>query len=160
MKFRTSDHLSAHHLQSGLNLIIKDGLATEVMSTLTGGTFLMAIALHLGASNVQVGLVAALPTLTNVFQVLAIWLVQKKYNRRTISVFCNLFARLPLLVIALLPVLFSAGTSLQVLILLLFFHYLFGSVAGASWNSWIKDLVPERILGSYFSHRSRLTQIL
>ncbi|HWB91794.1 MAG TPA: MFS transporter, partial [Puia sp.] len=31
---------------------------------------------------------------------------------------------------------------------------------GPSWNSWIKDLVPEDILGTYFGHRIRLSQIL
>ena len=72
----------------------------------------------------------------------------------------NLFARLPLPVIGVMPFMFSGTTTIQVLIFLLFFHYFFGSVAGASRNSWIKDLVPEEELGSYFSHRSRLTQAL
>lgn len=42
----------------------------------------------------------------------------------------------------------------------MFFHYFFGSVAGPSWNSWMKDLIPQQQLGNYFSHRSRLTQTL
>lgn len=140
--------------------MIKDGLATEAMSTLTGGTFLVALALQLGASNFQIGLLAALPTLTNVFQLLAVWLVQKYNNRKAVTVATNFFARFPLLAIGSLPFLFSAGTTIYALIFLLFFHHLFGSVAGASWNSWMKDLVPEERLGSYFSNRNRLTQTL
>jgi MFS family permease len=135
-------------------------MASEAMSALTGGTFLVAMALLLGASNFQIGLLVALPTLTNIFQLLAIRLLQKYNNRRAIAVLCNGFARFPLLIIGLLPLLFTTGTSIQVVIFLLFFHYLFGSVAGASWNSWMKDLVPEKKLGSYFSHRTRLTQTL
>lgn len=46
------------------------------------------------------------------------------------------------------------------MIYLLFFHYFFGAIGGASWNSWMKDLVPEKLLGTCFSHRSRLAQIL
>jgi MFS family permease len=42
----------------------------------------------------------------------------------------------------------------------MFVHYLFGSVAGASWNSWAKDLVPSKQMGRYFSERTRLTQTL
>ncbi|MEJ7769311.1 MAG: MFS transporter, partial [Chitinophagaceae bacterium] len=79
---------------------------------------------------------------------------------KVIRVICSIFARFPLLVIGLLPVIFKQGTSLQVLIFLLFFHYFFGSVVGTSWNAWMKDLVPVKILGAYFSHRSRLIQIL
>jgi MFS family permease len=160
MNFKPLASLSKRQVATGLNLVVKEGVSTEAMSTLTGGTFLVALALQLGASNFQIGLLAALPTLTNVFQLLAIWLVQKYNNRRAIAVISNMFARFPLLVIGMLPFLFTTGTSIQVLIFLLFFHYFFGSVAGASWNSWMKDLVPEKKLGAYFSHRSRLTQTL
>lgn len=160
MNLKPSESLSAKQVERGLNLVIKDGLATEAMSVFTGGTFLVAMAVMLGASNFQIGLLAALPTLTNIFQLIAIALVQRYNNRRVVAVFSSLFARLPLLVIGSLPFLFSTGTSIQALIFLLFFHYFFGSVAGASWNSWMKDLVPEEKLGSYFSHRTRLTQTL
>jgi MFS family permease len=160
MNFRTSERLTLPEIRSGLNLVVKDGLAAEAMTTLTGGTFLVAIALHLGASNFQIGLLAALPILTNIFQLAAIWLVQRYNNRRAVAVVCNFFARFPLLMIAMLPWIFSTETSLQVLIFLLFFHYLFGSIAGASWNSWMKDLVPEKKLGTYFSRRNRMIQSL
>lgn len=152
--------LSGIQINKGLNLVIKEGLAAEAMSTLTGGTFLVALAMLLGASNIQIGLLAALPTLTNVCQLLAIWILQRYQNRRQVSVISNILARFPLLVIGFLPFLFSTTTSIQVLLFLLTFHYFFGSIAGASWNSWMKDLVPEKILGSYFSRRGRLTQIL
>ena len=85
-------------------------------------------------------------------------LLQKYNKRRAIAVISNICGRVPLLVIGLLPLLFSKGTSIEVLIFLLFFYYFFGSVAGANWNSWMKDLVPEKKLGTYFSQRTRLTQ--
>lgn len=139
---------------------MQEGLAAEAMATFTGGTFLVAMAVLLNASNFQIGLLAALPTLTNIFQLLSIWLVQRYKNRRAISVICSFFARVPLFMIGLLPLLFSKGTSINVLLFFLFFHYLFTSISGASWNSWIKDVVPEKILGAYFSRKARLTQIL
>jgi MFS family permease len=160
MKFRPSSRLTEQQVQSGLKLVTGDGIAAEAMATLTGGTFLVAMAVSMGASNVQIGLLAALPTFVNVSQLLAIWLVQRFNNRRAIAVVCSFFARFPLLVIGLLPFVFSAGTSLTVLLFLLFFHYLFGAVSGASWNSWMKDLVPQNILGTYFSQRTRITQMV
>lgn len=160
MKLRPAENLTEEEVKSGLNLVIKDGLASEAMATLTGGAFLVAMALHLGASNFQIGLLAALPTIGNIFQLVAIYFVHKYANRRAITVISSFFARFPLFVIGALPFLFSAGTSLNVLIFLLFFHYFFGSISGSSWTSWMKDLVPEKILGTFFSHRSRLIQIL
>jgi MFS family permease len=159
MDFQSHEHLTNKQIQAGLQNVIRDGLAAETMTTLTSGAFLVAIALYMGASNFQIGLLASLPTFTNIFQLLSIQLVQRFNNRKAITFIGNFFARLPLLAIGILPFLFSKETSLQALIVLLFFHYFFGSIAGASWNSWMKDLIPERLLGSYFSHRSRLTQL-
>ena len=85
MNFRTSERLTLQETRSGLSFVVKDGLAAEAMTTLTGGTFLVAIALHLGASNFQVGLLAALPIVTNIFQLAAIWLVQRYNNRRAVA---------------------------------------------------------------------------
>lgn len=160
MKLKPSHFLSDGEVSRGLNLVVKDGLVAEAMTALTGGTFLVALALQLGASNFQIGLLAALPTLTNVFQLVAIWLVQRYNNRRAIAVVATLFARFPLLLIGAMPLIFSTSTSIHALIFILFFHYFFGSISGASWNSWMKDLVPEEKLGSFFSHRIRLTQSL
>jgi len=143
-----------------MRLVTIDGMAVESMVVLTGGTFLTALALKLGASNFQIGLLAAMPTLTNIFQLFAIWLAQRYNNRRMITVVCTALARCPLLVIGLMPFLFSAGTTIHTLIFLLFFHYLFGSLAGATWNAWMKDLLPGEKLGNFYAQRTRLTQIL
>jgi MFS transporter len=160
MKLQPSDQLTNAQVKTGLHLILKDGLATETMNTLTAGTFLVAIALYMGASNVQIGVLAALPTFTNIFQLVSVWLVQRYNNRRAITVTGAICARIPLLVIGVLPLLFSNSASVSALIFLLSFQYLFASIAGGSWNAWMRDLIPQQILGSYFSHRSRLMQIL
>jgi MFS family permease len=160
MRLVPSTTLSEAEVKSGLKLVVADGLAAESMVAFTGGAFLVAMALNMGASNLQLGILAAMPTFSSVFQLVSIWLVRKYNNRRAITVIGSAFARFPLLIIGLLPFLFSTSTSVSALIFLLFFHYYFGAVAGASWNSWMKDLVPEKQLGSYFSHRNRLTQSL
>lgn len=160
MNLLPSSSLRNRDVTRGLNLVIREGLISEAMTTLTGGTFLMAMAILLGASNFQIGLVAALPTMTNIFQMVTTRLLQKYNNRRLITVIANGFARLPLLVIGALPLLFSANTSFATIIFILVFHYSFGSIAGASWNSWMKDLVPGSKLGSYFSKRTSATQTL
>jgi MFS family permease len=159
MNLRPKKELTEAEINTGLKLVIGDGLAAEAMTTLTGGAFLVAMAILMGASNFQIGLLAALPTFTNVFQLLSIWLVRRYNNRRAISVICSLLARFPLLIVGTLVLLFSRY-SISLLIFFLFFYYFFGSISGPSWNSWMKDLVPEKSLGAYFSRRSSYTQTL
>lgn len=159
MILKPSPALTEQQVKSGLGYVTKDGLFSEAMVAFTGGTFLVAMAMQMGASNFQIGLLAALPTLCNILQLASIWLVHQFRNRRLISTVCSFLARFPLIVIAVLPFIFSTSTSVTALIFLLFFHYAFGSISGASWNSWMKDLVPQETMGNYFSYRTRIAQI-
>lgn len=160
MNLRPKQNLSDAEVERGLKMVIGDGVATEAMTALTSGAFLVAMALLMGADNFQIGLLAALPTFTNLFQLISIWLVHKYNNRRAIAVICALLARIPLVVVGVIALISKTQTSVQILIFFLFFYYLFGSIAGPSWNAWMKDLVPEKILGTYFAKRTRLTQIV
>ncbi|KIC93800.1 MFS transporter [Flavihumibacter solisilvae] len=159
MNLKPTRNLTEKDLQSGMKLVIGDGLASEAMTTLTGGTFLVAMAVLLGASNFQIGMLAALPTFTNIFQLISIWLVRRFNNRRAVSVLCSIFARIPL-ILAGMMILFLPEAGIETVIFILFFFYFFGSIAGPSWNAWMKDLIPENILGTYFSKRSSYMQTL
>ena len=44
--------------------------------------------------------------------------------------------------------------------MLLYFQHIFGDIAGASCNSWMKDLVPAGQMGTFFSRRTRILQTL
>lgn len=158
MNLKPKAVLTESEVQKGMKIIIWDGLASEMMTTFTGSAFLIAMALLMGANNVQIGLLAALPTFTNIFQLISIWLVRKYNNRRAVTVYCAFLARFPLVLIGI-SALWFAG-SFNIFIFFLFFYFLFGSIAGPSWNSWMKDLVPENMLGEYFSRRSRYNQTL
>lgn len=159
MLWRPEPVLTEQQLQRAKSLVIGDGLASEAMTTLTSGTFLVAMLVLLNANNFQIGLLAGLPTFTNIFQLLSIWLVRRFNNRRGIVVITSFLARTPLLIIGLLILIFKT-IPVETVILILFFHYFFGSVAGPCWNAWMKDVVPERELGAYFSRRTSYTQFL
>lgn len=160
MNLNPKQELSETEIQHGLTLVIGDGLATEAMTVLAGGTFLVALAVLMGASNLQIGFLAALPTFTNIFQLISIWLVRRYNNRRAITVICSLLARFPLVIVGSMLLLVPAAMSIGVLIVFLSFFYFLGSIAGPSWNSWMKDLVPGKAMGAYFARRGRLTQML
>lgn len=160
MILKPRERLTQEEVQKGLNTVLQEGLTTEAMTTLTGGTFLVAFALLLGANNFQIGLLASLPTFTNIFQLTSVWLIRRYNNRRAVSVACSILARIPLIIIGFLPFIFPGDAPVNLLLFFLFFFYLFGSIAGPSWNAWMKDLVPGEMLGVYFSRRGRYAQIL
>lgn len=126
------------------------------MVTLTGGVFLVAFALKLGASNLMIGLLAAVPPLAQLMQIPAIYLIERYRVRRAITVYATASSRMFWLAIALIPFLFSIEAGLAFLIVALFLYAAFGAIGGSSWNSWMRDLVPEDRLGSFFSKRMSL----
>ncbi|WP_298709985.1 MFS transporter [Chitinophaga sp.] len=160
MNLQPKDVLTEQEVDKGLKRVVWDGLFSEAMTTLTGGAFIIAMAILMDANNLQLGLIAALPTMVNVFQLVSVWLVRQFNNRRAITVYCSLLARFPLILVGLVPILFPGFLSLELLIPVLFFYYLSGAIAGASWNSWMKDLIPDNRLGAFFGRRSALMQTL
>lgn len=160
MNLQPKEILTEKDVQCGMRLGIKEGLATETMTVLTSGAFLTALSLLLGASNLQIGLIAALPAFSNISQLFTIWLVKRYNNRRAISVLFSILGRIPILVIGAIALFFPNSISVQFIILFLFFNFFFASMAGLSWNAWMKDLIPEKIMGTYFSRRSGYTQTL
>ncbi|MFC1764670.1 MFS transporter [Planctomycetota bacterium] len=154
--FQPSDTLSEHEVQSGLNYVIKDGVASQAMGILTGGAFLMAFAIKLGASNLTIGLLAAIGPLSQLIQLPAIFVVEKVRNRRLITVVAATLSRLCWLFIAIAPFLFGLKAGIGIMLVLLVVISAFGAISGCSWNSWMRDLIPENIMGAFFSKRMRI----
>ena len=153
----TTKTLSETEVQKGLRHIIMDGLATQVMSTLTGSVFLVAFALALGASDLVIGLLATIPPLSNVIQIPTIYLVEKLRVRRSITVMAAALSRSFLLLIAFVPFIFPFSVALPLVLVGMVMQSLLASIGGCSWNSWIHDLVPKQNLGRFFSKRMLLS---
>ncbi len=160
MNLKPKVKLTDAEISRSLRLVVLDGLLAEAMTTFTGPTFILAMAILAGASNAVLGVLVALPTFANLFQIFSIWLIKMLRNRRAIVVTCSVAARLPLLVIGLSALAGTRSFLLNILPVFLFLHYFFGSISGLSWNTWMKDLVPESRLGSFFAKRSSYTQAL
>lgn len=148
--------LTPAEIERGLQAVIQDGLAYQVMLVLTEGVFLVAFALQLGASNFYIGLLAAIAPLANLFQLPAVPLVERIRNRRLICVVSAGLSRLTWLLIALLPFMPDARIGLGLLLGAKLLNGIFGAIAGSSWLSWMHDLVPKDRLGAFFSRRMTL----
>ena len=155
--FEPRESLTDEEVDHGLKLVIRDGLTTQAMVTLTGGIFLVAFALQLGASNTVVGLLAAIPPLAELLQIPSIYIVERVRKRRLVVVAASLAARLCWIPIILIPFFLSPERGIFVLILSIALYASFSAVSHCGWNSWMRDLIPQDRLGAFFSHRLTLS---
>ena len=157
--YQTSEELSETDREKGLRFMNYDGFCAHAMMMLVTGAFLPGMAVALGASNFVIGLLGSLAPMSQMVQMPAIWLVEKIGLRKLITVSFAMLSRVTLALAALVPFIDSAYKS-QIFLGLMSIFFILGAIAGCSWNSWIKDIVPEETLGNYFSNRlSRATQL-
>lgn len=148
------DSVTPPELDRGVRYLMADAAFATAVGALNSGVVLLALALHLGASNIQIGLLAAIPLLTQVLQAPAVLLVERLRTRRRISVTVLTIARLALPVYALVPFIPDRQMGIAVLSFAALVHYGFNAIGACSWNSWIRDLIPGDRLGAFFARRS------
>ena len=124
------------------------------MDVLIGGTFITAFALLAGANNFEIGLLAALSPVSQLLQLPAVSLVNKLGRRKLVTVTSSLLSRGFLLPVALLPFVLPLNWTLWPIMFCLLAYYSMAAISGCSFNSWIRDLVPERLMGRFFSIRT------
>jgi len=135
-----------------------EGMSSLGFFSITTSGFLAAFALALGANNLQIGILAAIPFLTQPLQIAAIPLVEKIRLRKAISIGTWIPAQMLWIPIALVPFFLdvpSAG-AISVLLGLLAIRGLLVAIFNCAWNSWIRDLIPQQILGSIMGRRLAL----
>ena len=150
-----SPTLTTHEVQRSLRLIIWEGVASGAMFSLGSGGFMAAYALALGANNLQIGLLAALPFITQIAQLPAILAVERFRKRKIIQIPAMIATQALWLPIGAVPFLIDTpgAPAVVVVIALLGLRGLFSSVWATTWTSWMRDLVPQDILGSYYGRR-------
>ncbi|MRX71519.1 MFS transporter [Bacillus lacus] len=147
-------------LEKNEKMSIYSGMASTISVTAVSAYIpLFAIGV-LGASNQQVGLITALPSIIGMIALIpgAIWL-NRSASKKNFTVISTLAARFLFMLIMFVPFLAPgyAAWALLALIGLLNFP---GTLSLLSWQSMIGDLVPEERRGHFFSLRNRLNAVM
>ncbi|MBO6520682.1 MAG: MFS transporter [Rhodospirillales bacterium] len=150
---RPSDTVGEADYAETKRWLLGNGIAAQVMEILAIGTFMTAFALHLGASNAFIGLIAAVPSLASLGQLLGIVLVERIRNRRLICVVSGLVGRMALLGLPVAALIGDPVLSLPVLFIAICLRYGMGAIVGCSWNAWIRDLIDEKERGRLMGRR-------
>lgn len=149
---------TAQRTETALRMSIYDGAFATMMSSLCGGIFLIGFAINvLGATALQVGILAALPVSANMAQILGSIIVERYGHRRLVSIVCVSLARLVWLPILALPFFMFDGFSdlkIWILVGLVGLSCFFGSISGVAWLDWMSDLIPANSRGRFFAKRN------
>jgi Major Facilitator Superfamily. len=127
--------------------------ASQLITQLAGGTFLMTLLSYTGLSDGIIGTVISLVTLGAVFQLMAMNWVQKLMKRK-LFVSASVLQKVWFGVIFLIPLFLLDNKKQQVLICLIFIIAQIISQLGVPASmDWIASLVPSSERGKYFSRK-------
>ncbi|MGY3266727.1 MFS transporter [Lysobacter sp. HA35] len=149
-----STEMPRSELREGGRRLMFDAAFATIVGTLNSGVVLVAYALMLGASSTVIGVLAAIPFLTQLLQAPAVALLERVRSRRRVAIIGLFVARLALPLMAMLGFLPNRNVALVLLVLGETVHCAFNAVAGCAWNSWIRDLIPDSKLGVFFARRT------
>lgn len=137
----------------GLTALVYDGVCFQTMLVLTSGAFLVAFAVKLGASNLVIGTIAAIGPVCQLLQIPSIFVVDKLKYRKLIVLICAFISRILWIPLAMLPWFLPPSTAIVVMLIILLIMNMLGALAGCSWNSWIRNFVPDAVYGTLFPKR-------
>jgi len=149
------EQLLSPELERSIPWIIRNGVGIQIMETLAVGAFLVAYAIELGASNFVIGLLAATPHLSQLAQVPALLVVDRHRDRRRVYVIAGIIGRPMMLVIAGAAFIPDKPLALAVIVVAFAIRYMSGAFVGCAWGSWMRDLVPDRMMGEVFGARQK-----
>ncbi len=136
-------------------------VAAAASDGLVSGGFLAAFALLLGASNVHIGIITALPPILQPVQLVAVVLIERLRVRKPFAVLSYLIAYAAWIPVALIPFAIDVPNAGAVTLLLVFvaLRGVAQAFLNPSWIGWIRDIVPNDVMGSFFSQRMRIATI-
>ncbi len=147
-------------LKNNLSRVINEGLVTQAMSVLTSGSLLIAFALKLGATSFQIGIMTSIPLLANVLQLASVYFVRRSGSRKKVTVVCTAIGRSTYILIALLPWMHTGSLTIPIIFVALCIQNGMAAIAGGAWSSWMRDVIPHQQMGSFFSRRLSLSQVV
>jgi MFS family permease len=149
-------HGPMSRLRRSLRAATAEGFAAELVNACAGPTILVGWALHLGATPLEVGALAALPQLAQLVQLPSAW-VTAAFGRRRVAIVAVALSRQALLPLAFAPLLALGPPEARALLLgVAACAAVLGVLGNNAWTAWMGELVPEEMRGRYFGRRTAL----
>jgi MFS family permease len=131
------------------------------MWTINGAT-MTRFAKALNTPDYAFGILAALPFVGTLFQVPAVWFLERFGYRKITFLVLMTVCRILWSVVAIIPWVMPGLDRWWwfTMVALLLVSWSVGNATGPAWISWMGDVIPRRIRGRYFGVRNRIGQII
>ncbi|MBB6731078.1 MFS transporter [Cohnella zeiphila] len=140
--------------RKGLRTSLREGIPANIVANLLGGPLQTAYLLYLGFSSEQIGLIAAIPSLTLVAQLFIAVAMQKWTNRRLAVCLLGVTHRTLWVSTGLIPLLFPESDRFWAYASLYLISFVCAQSSGVIWTSLMADIVPPAVRGRYFGIRN------
>lgn len=149
-------------LNKSLYLVIAAITFGNVFFVVTTGPALTGFTRALGAGDLVYGIVMAMPVVGGILQVFVSYYLEYTGKRRFAFLTAGFIHRLLWIPIALIPLILPSeykNLRIWLVTILITLSSSANSVAGICFWSWMGDLVPKQIRGSFFSKRTMISTI-
>ncbi len=148
--------LPPSEVQRGMRLGVAEGAFNQMHLSLTVGTLATGLALLLGATSFELGILGAMPVIGALMQFPAAWWIERFGDRRGVAVVGSLGRQMWLIPALLLLVPFSTSTRLTIFLLVTAIGQVLIATSINAWSHWMTDLIPPSVRGRYFGARGSL----
>ncbi len=123
-----------------------------------GGAHFIVFARMAGFGDLHFGLLAAIPYVATLGQLIASILVERSGLKKFQFIESATIARSLWTAVAALPLLlaFPSGAAVYAVLGILLLSSFAGALSAPAWYTWMGDLIPRRIRGRYLGHRARI----
>ncbi len=152
--------LSRVETARGLRLFLFEGAFSSLWGQLAGGVVFTGLALYLGANTTQIGILAALPALANLTQVIASFLSRRIANKERFVLITGSLHQCLWASAVLVPLWVPKELWVLAFGLVIGVASIFASLSSPAFNAWFAQLVPDNVRASYISRRSATVAFL
>ena len=159
--FRPVPQLTEADQQRSLRNMNWQAISSSGADGLASGGFLAAFALILGASNFHIGVMTAIPFIVQPLQIFVVVLIERLRMRKVVAVTAYFIAYATWIPIGLIPFFMDVPNPGAVTLMLAFIALrgVANAFVNTSWNGWLRDIVPQGIMGKFFAQRMRVATI-
>ncbi len=154
-------------LRNDMKYIIAEGIFAGTFITITGAmfgsVFLIAFARKIGMNSFHIAILAASPQLANMAQFVASFIIENYIPRKKFFIYTALIARILWIIAVFIPTIIGKnlpGLTIWSFIFTIAIANLFAYFAGTAWLSWMKDIIPNKYRGKFFSRRNLYTNTI
>ena len=150
-----------HTLRRSLRIITLAWGFGAVWMYMTTGAARTQYGKTMGMSDAAFGIMAAIPNLGLLFQVVASYVIERYGNRKKLFLVAGTIHRLLWILIAAIPWLpVPQSEHWWLFLLFLALTTALANMNDPAWLIWMADLVPDRIRGRYFGRRGQLGRLV